>query len=336
MTFQPRVPVTGSIVSRTVAKLSGKRGDYGVADCEKKDWNCPFVVDDTDKTLAELFFNVDPVLEGYAAKFVEEAITPDLAMDLQVADLQVLLPGVPLGHILALRRAIANRTKMTPKIPSAPAWQFPARALAKAQIEGGIKETLLIASEFNLIGASLFMGASLSFMLSPTKACADGSACTALRSADVIFWALSTFFFTFSVCCTWISNLGAGWLMCVSDKSAVKHIFDTYGHTVQGGIMFVFGVTVMWPAFATRSAILYLGSPDYPDAVGYVVIGLCAAGLIGEWAFYAVGAVRNMGEEIKGSGFFAYQGGVMGYLLPRKLIQKGTKKNDDIPYFDYH
>ena len=190
----------------------------------------------------------------------------------------------------------------------------------------------LILYEFTVVGASLFLGTALSYMLSPTAACADGSPCTVLRSADIALWTLCSSLFMMSVLATFIAATESPFN--VTTASEAKFYFDNYGLAMLGPVFFCIGATMVLPAFATRGTILYLRSPDYPPFVAHFVVGTCGATVFSAYVFFYMFSVRLHGSRVSGLGFVAFFFGNWGWWpRPRQSIQKGFKEMDDPLYF---
>ena len=62
-----------------------------------------------------------PELSDYAAAFAAAQIEPGLAFDLSDSQLERLLPGAPLGHILRLKRVYTEAARVKTRLPAGPA-----------------------------------------------------------------------------------------------------------------------------------------------------------------------------------------------------------------------
>ena len=156
---------------------------------------CSFVEAPSEASMAELLL-AHPELSGYAAVFAAAQIEPGLAVDLSDSQLERLLPGAPLGHILRLKRVFTEAARVKTRLPAGPAWQMAGRSIGGGVRENNLAAKATLVQELNVIAASLLLSCSLPVLLHNLPGeCSDGSSCTTLRTVNAGLWVTVTLCF---------------------------------------------------------------------------------------------------------------------------------------------
>lgn len=276
-------------------------------------------------------------LAGYVPLFEdpEAEIDTALALDMTSADLRALLPAsAPFGHSLKIKQVLRSAAEEAAQpralLPKKPAWWLPGTVYARGIVEGDLRSTFVIEMEFVLVTASLLLCLKVSQLLSPTNACADGSACTALRSVDVCLWCATVLCFAMSVVTAWlcfIASLGVG------TNHFARWSEDCAKRILLPAQLFVLGFTIFGVAMATRLLISELGNKTvYPVQIKWAVAGTSfVATTVGGFAFWFSIAHSTLGFTCKE--VVAFQAGAVGWRLPKKDLQC-EEFRQSAPYFD--
>ena len=148
------------------------------------------------KTFHELF-EPYPHLADCEAKFDAEKITPELARTMDVAQLERVLPGLPLGHVL-LCKSLLEGAHVVAAVKD-PYMRFQSRRIGALEINGSPTNEMVIWWEVCVVMTTLFLTISLSALFSAPQSCAFEDPgeplsrfCDTLVWVDTIMWAVCT------------------------------------------------------------------------------------------------------------------------------------------------
>ena len=274
-------------------------------------------------------------LGAFVQLFEEAAIDTELACEMDATELAGLLPpGTPFGHALRLRKlfaaAAAAAKQPHARIPHGPAWQHGARFIAAGTMQGDLSASLQFILDLVLIISSLLLSLSISPLLTMPEACADGSDCRGLRSADALLWAVSAGCFLGAVLSGWIVLT---LMAAVSTSQRAKWFEDHWGRVVTPMGLTITGITTVGVAIGTRLLIGSLSGGAFSGWVKWAAFGVLQLLVHGcGWGFWLSMSHSTYGWSC--CEFFAFQGGVQGLRLPRKQVGDGAALRESVPYFD--
>ena len=222
------------------------------------------------KTFRELF-EPYPDLADCEAKFDAEKITPELARTMDVAQLERVLPGLPLGHVL-LCKSLLEGAHVVSAVRD-PWMRFQSRRIGALEINGSPTSEMTVWWEVCVVISTLFLTISLSALFSAPQTCAfedpgepPSRFCDALVWVDTITWAL----------CTGFSGIGTTTSFCLiqhgmtlGDARLPTWMGRNIGLMYMPVLTYLTGLNALAVGIATRAMLLSVN-----EKRGRVVAGI--------------------------------------------------------------
>eukprot|EP00936_MAST-01D_sp_MAST-1D-sp1_P001174 g1174.t1 len=193
-----------------------------------------------------------------------------LAAELEKAQLQEVLEGQPLSHVMRVWRLLQNaRRARTPPPGFSHLWW--GRYMSRAELRGDAHDSHLLFFELTTVMSSLFFTVAASSAMSPATSCKfDGNVanatanstnpspmCEQLLWADVVFWALTAAICLMSSIMCWFSILH---IQCLSHDEIVPFMSGRESNNRAcmwvGVSVAVVGVVFLFLGLCTRSIIV--------------------------------------------------------------------------------
>ena len=222
------------------------------------------------KTFRELF-EPYPHLADCEAKFDSHHITPELATTMDVAQLERVLPGLPLGHVL-LCKSLLEGAHVVAAVRD-PWMRFQSHRIGALEINGSPTNEMTVWWEVCVVMTSLFLTFSLSALFGAPQSCAfeepgepPSQFCDALVWVDTIMWALCTGFFGIGTTTSFCLIMNG---MVLGDARLPTWMGRNIGLMFMPVLTYLTGLVTLAVGIATRAMLLSVN-----EKRGRVVAGI--------------------------------------------------------------
>ena len=262
------------------------------------------------KTFRELF-EPYPHLADCEAKFDSHHITPELATTMDVAQLERVLPGLPLGHVL-LCKSLLEGAHVVAAVKD-PYMRFQSRRIGALEINGSPTNEMVIWWEVCVVMTTLFLTISLSALFSAPQSCAfedpgepSTSFCEKLVWVDTILWANAAGFFGIGTTAAWFLIQHG---MILGDARLPTWMGRNIGIFMSPVTTFLTGQTMFTAGIATRAMLV-----NASELRGRVVAGIIFfVYYFCQWSWWFVSAKRVWGYQWNAIEIMKFQLGAFGF-----------------------
>ena len=280
------------------------------------------------KTLDELFEGAGAELAPCKALLEAQALDASLAAELDAAQLEHVLAGEPLGHVMRVKQLLRGaRVAVLPPTTGLMAFS---RFCSAGTLRGDLHTTLLLWYEVCVVMASLLLTLSVSACLNPVQSCAfeggaaePSSSCSKLVWADSVFWLLATVMFMMGDLFCWFSLL---LVIELTHEELPRWLARNYKLNWLGVQISVFAFFPLFGGLASRCMLLQQNELRGQLMAGAFVVAMM---LVFLWWFSNASTVFGFDTNVRGvSGFMLgliggyWPSNQLGKLFPDKFLDK--------------
>jgi len=247
-----------------------------------------------------------------------QALDVGLAVDLSVAQLERVLAGEPLGHVMRVKRLLEGASVAVPMKPST---AFVGRLISASTLRNDLHPSLIVWLEVCVVMTSLLFTVAITWLLSPVQRCAFevgaaplSAACDRLVWVDSSLWCMAAVTLLLAACMCWFT---LSHVLTLTQDELPRWLVRNWRCAWIGVNLSYMSFIPFFGAIATRCML-----NQQNELRGRLLAGIFVVSLVLAYAWWFVSSIgANGGSCLSTITFmFGIQGfGSLGKLFPGKF-----------------